>query len=53
MLNSSMIEHPTVLMRKSTFNELKGFDNKWRYVADYDLMLRAYFTKEDFFLLRR
>ncbi|MGM7050396.1 glycosyltransferase family 2 protein [Escherichia fergusonii] len=53
MLKSSMIEHPTVLMRKSTFNELKGFDNQWRYVADYDLILRAYLTQKRFFFIEK
>ncbi|EGE0303386.1 glycosyltransferase, partial [Escherichia albertii] len=51
LLTRSMIEHPTVLMRKSTFIELKGFDLQWRYVADYELMLRAYLAKKRFFFV--
>lgn len=48
ILNKGMIEHPTVLMKKSKFKELNGFNMDWKYVADYDLLLRAKQLKSNF-----
>lgn len=39
-LEKEMIAHPTCFVTKATYDKLGGFDTKYSYVADYDLMLR-------------
>ncbi|MFW0973275.1 glycosyltransferase family 2 protein [Leclercia pneumoniae] len=51
LLRSGMIEHPTVLMRKKKFDSLYGFDLKWKYVADYDLIIRAKREESTFYFI--
>jgi glycosyltransferase involved in cell wall biosynthesis len=40
LLRSNMISHPSTVLRRSTFNEMGGFDESLDYVMDYDLWLR-------------
>ena len=39
-IKEEMIMHPTSFMKLNLFKILNGFDINYRYVADYDLMLR-------------
>ncbi|KRL42208.1 hypothetical protein FD01_GL001958 [Lacticaseibacillus manihotivorans DSM 13343 = JCM 12514] len=39
-LNIGMIEHPTCFVAKQTYQTFGAFDEKYRFVADYDLLLR-------------
>lgn len=52
-LPKGMIEHPTVLMRRDTIKELNGFDLSWRFVADYELLLRAYKKHKSFYFIEK
>jgi glycosyltransferase len=42
-----MPPHPTVFLRKSVYENIGGFDLRFRISSDYDLILRA-FTSSDF-----
>jgi glycosyltransferase involved in cell wall biosynthesis len=35
------LNHPTVFMRRSVYEKIGGFDTRYRYAMDYDLLLRA------------
>ena len=37
---NEMIAHPSTFMKRDLFWELGGYDLSYKYVADYDLMLR-------------
>ncbi len=37
-----MGSHPSCFVTKETYNMLGGFNEEYRYVSDYDFMLRAY-----------
>lgn len=40
-LHACAIPHPTIMMRKSIFNVLKGYKDDFKTAEDYDLWLRA------------
>lgn len=41
-LKDAMINHPTVFVKKKVYQELGVFDCKYRYGADYEMMIRFY-----------
>lgn len=41
-IHNEMIAHPATLIKKDIFYQLGGYDLSYKYVADYDLMLRLY-----------
>lgn len=42
------IFHPATFMRKARFDELGGYNENYRFSADYDWLLRAYLAKCQF-----
>ncbi|MBO1362879.1 glycosyltransferase [Prevotella sp. A2931] len=52
-LYKGMIEHPTCFVRKKTYEELGAFDEKYTYVADYDLMLRYKKANKKFYFIEK
>lgn len=54
LLNTSLLRkqmicsHQAIIMRKSTINELKGFNIKYKISADYDLTLRCLLKNKKF-----
>lgn len=42
------IFHPATFVRKARFDELGGYNEKYRFSADYDWLLRAYLAKCQF-----
>ena len=45
-LRKNMINHPSCFVTKATYEKFGGFDTKYKCVADYDLMLRFFETKQ-------
>lgn len=50
-LKNGMFEHPTCFIRKETYDKFGVFDTTYRFVADYDLMLRIKMNGGVFFLI--
>ena len=50
-LYKGMIEHPTCFVRKTAYNSIGTFNIKYKYVADYDLMLRMIKSNKRFYLI--
>lgn len=47
------IFHPATFVRKSRFDELGGYNEDYRFSADYDWLLRAYLSKCQFHYLNK
>jgi len=45
--------HPTVFIKKAAYSEWGCFDEKYKIVADYELILRFYFNKAKFGYVNR
>ena len=45
-LHKTMINHPSCFVTKAAYDKLGLYDTKYKAVADYDLMLRYYNSKE-------
>lgn len=45
-LEESMITFPTCFISKSVYDKFGGFDLKYKSAADYDFMLRVFYTNE-------
>lgn len=52
-LASNMIEHPTCFVKKSTYERYGAFNLSYRYVADYELMLRLKKAGCKFYLIEK
>jgi len=50
-LKNGMIEHPTCFVRKRTYDKFGIFNTMYRFVADYDLMLRIKLQGGTFYLI--
>lgn len=50
-LRSWMIEHPACFVKKELYQRIGLFNLAYKFCADYDFMLRAYFAQENFFLM--
>jgi|688.fasta_scaffold247840_1 glycosyltransferase involved in cell wall biosynthesis len=48
-LNTKMIYHPAVFVKRSVYLEIGGFNTKYQIAADYDFILRCKRNKEVFF----
>lgn len=48
-LEQQMITHPTCFVSKQVYDRFGAFDLKYRSSADYDFMLRMYYSKEVIF----
>lgn len=52
-LNKGMIEHPTCFVKASVYKKYGMFDLQYKYVADYDLMIRLKHNNCKFVLIEK
>ena len=52
-LPNVMIQHPTVFIPKKIYEKNGLFNTDYKIAADYDLMLRLYYSKVDFIQIER
>lgn len=50
-LYNGMIEHPTCFVLRDVYKRIGFFDEQYKYVADYEFMLRAYNYKIKFYFV--
>lgn len=50
-LSKGMIEHPACFVRKRFYDHMGGYDEKYKYVSDYDFMIRANKEKAHFYFV--
>lgn len=50
-LKSWMIEHPACFVKRELYQRIGLFNLAYKFCADYDFMLRAFFAQEKFFLI--
>lgn len=50
-LNEGMFEHPTCFVKKEIYNLCGGFNEKYKYIADYELMLRLKRKNVKFYMI--
>lgn len=48
ILNSSVMCHQSIIVRKTWIERLGGFDERYKLLADYDMMIRLYVGKARF-----